>query len=239
MKIIVLSKTDYKEKDVIINAISESEEVSFLVKGFLNPTNPFKWLNNPLTLVDVEFVDNKDYKYPVLKRADLISSPFLIDQSYEKLMAVNLASEATIKMLLEEERYQVYNDIINFLENLRKPNADIYTLVLIYLAKMIKLAGAELEVNSCVSCGSKKNIVAFSFDDGGFICSKCANESTKCDLSSTQMRIVRFIFSAPDFSYPLNVSATDQDKVYLLNKFYEFIAEKIGVELDSISLLLK
>lgn len=238
MKIIVLSKTDYKEKDVIINAISNEKEISFLVRGLLNPTNPFVWLNNPLTVADVEFVDNKDYKYPVLKRAELISSPLIKNQNYYKMMTVGVITDALTKIMLENERFQMYDLTINFLENLDKENPDYLLMTMIYISKLLKFAGIELEVNSCVCCGNKKDIVAFSFSDGGFICKNCLDSSTKTDLNSSQMKAIRFIFNAPNFAYSLNFEIKIEDKQYLLQKFYEFINESIGVSLDSIKLLV-
>lgn len=237
MKIIVLSKTDYRENDVIINAISEEEEISFLVRGARNPTSPFKWLNTTLTEADVEFVSPNKYKHPVLKRASLLSSPLSRELSLDKIISISLVGEAVIKMLDENERYCCYQDLISFSKTLQTEESDSYLLVLTFLAKAMKIAGFLPEINGCVHCGRKDQIVAFSFSDGGMVCEKCSNTETKRDLTPTQMKLVRIVFSAPNYSYSLNFSYRKEDMIIILLKFKEFIADTIGIDLDNITLL--
>ena len=69
MKIIVISVTQYKEKDGIINAISHEGVTSFLARGILDPKNKFAPLNNYLTIADVELTES-NAKYPSLKNTD-------------------------------------------------------------------------------------------------------------------------------------------------------------------------
>ena len=65
--------------------------------------------------------------------------------------------------------------------------------VLIYLARLTRLSGSELEVDKCVFCGDRKEIVAFSFVDGGFVCKNCQSEETVRDLSKDQMLLQNYI----------------------------------------------
>lgn len=237
MKIIVISKTDYRENDVIINAISENEELSFLVRGLRNPKSPFKWLNTPLTCADVEFVEPNTYKHPVLKRASLISSPLSKDLSLDKMLCLSLVSEASIKMLDEDERPELYPSLISFANMLGTVDANPHLLALVFLAKTMKIAGFLPEINECVKCGTKEDIIAFSFNDGGLVCRKCADENTKKDLTPNQMKLLRVVFLAPNFAFTVNDALSKDDMVVLLLKFKEFINDTIGVELENISLL--
>lgn len=238
MKIIVLSKTEYKEQDIIVNAISEEGPISFKARSALSPTNPFKWLYNPLTVAEVEFAGPQTYKYPILKRAVLISSPMKEEQDLNHLLAINIVAEATIKMLEENERRLLYKDLLAFIDAYKSKSCDLLLVLLIYIAKAIKYAGFELEVNKCVHCGSSKEIVAFSFDEGGFICKNCLNENIDVDLTPSQMYLVRFVFSAPDFTYSIRDNVTEDDKKYLLQKFNAFINDIIGVQIQSIDMIL-
>lgn len=238
MKIIVLNKTAYKDSDSIITALKEDGLFSFKVRGSQSPTNPFQWLNNPLTVAEVEFAGPQTYKYPILKRATLLLSPMTNEQTFSDLMAINMVSEITNKMLEDEEKHLLYNDIINFIDNYTKKDADVLTMLLIYLAKATKVAGFELEVNKCVHCGSKSNIVAFSFEEGGFICKHCLQEDINRDLTPSQMKLVRFVFSAPDFSYKVSENITENDKKTLLFKMNTFINDIIGTNIESINLIL-
>ena len=56
MKIIVLSINNYKEKDAIITAISQSETITFLARGIKDPKSKNAAINNPLMIADIELM---------------------------------------------------------------------------------------------------------------------------------------------------------------------------------------
>jgi len=159
MKIIVFHTSTYNENDLIVDAIKEDGVVSFKIRGGASATNPFIWLNNPLTVAEVEFVEPNKYKHPVLLRADLISSPQNVALSLEQVLVINVVSEIIFKMIDDDDKSALFEDILNFLTAFKKGDLDLYTLLLIFVAKAIKVSGFELEVNQCVNCGSKKDIV--------------------------------------------------------------------------------
>ena len=78
MRIIVLSITPYKEKDGIIDAISEQGDITFLAKGIMDPKNKNAALNNILVTADIELNDG-NYKYPVLKASSILDNPMKVE----------------------------------------------------------------------------------------------------------------------------------------------------------------
>ena len=76
-------------------------------------------------------------------------------------------------------------------------NYDSRTLTLICIANIIKESGYALEYDECVKCGSKKDIVSYSFNDGGFICIRCLshNEEVKSEVS---LKTYRYIFKVDE-----------------------------------------
>lgn len=234
MKIIVINKTDYKEKDTIINAISETGLISFKVRGSQVPTCPLAWINNPLTIADVEYVENVRYRHQILKTAKLLYSP-LKDTTMDRLVFINLVMEVVNKLLPDEEKHLLYNLIIELFEAVDKNN-DFVINELLFLAKAIKLTGLEPEVNCCVGCGNKNDIVAFSFSEGGFICRNCLEEDMIIDLNPSQMRWIRYLFNHQNFvELPSSDKISNADKVALFNKFQEYIYDAAGVRLETIS----
>ena len=194
MKIIVLSKTDYKEKDIIVNAISEEKLVSFKVRGGQMPNSPFAFINNPLTIAEVEYVENPRYIHQILKNASITFSPLSTNDSFDKLLAINLAVEAVNKMLDDSEKHLCFNFLESYIRHIKDAKKfEIFELL--FLSQMIKLSGSEPEVNRCVNCGTTHEIVAFSFGEGGFICKNCLTPETKIDLNHLQMRYVRYFFN--------------------------------------------
>lgn len=235
MKVIILSITAYKEKDGIVSAISEDESLSFLVRGLFDPKSKGNYLNTPLTIADIVLQSGKS-KYPALKDSVLVSSPLRKQSTYEDMIALQLVIEASNKLMIDEEKHLLYPYLIDFIEAY-KNYEDINSLMLIYLANILKLSGYEFEINHCLFCGSKKNIVSFSFSDGGFVCSDCMNETTPRDLTNEQMMILRNVFSKKSFEKIEGLNEINT-KV-LLSKFNEFIYDSYGVRLKAIELFNK
>lgn len=236
MKIIVISVTQYKEKDGIINAISEQGVVSFLARGILDPKNKFAPLNNYLTIADIELTES-NAKHPSLKNYSIIATPIRMESNLDYLASVMLIAEATKSLLQDDEKPAIYSWLEKAILEM-KNSQDYIGIDIIYLANIFKLAGYEFEVNRCVFCGSKKNIVAFSFNDGGFVCGDCLNEmeDIKKDLSPKQMLLLRFIFNTDSYIIPQELKDRDNELV-ILSKLGEFISDSFGIRLSSLNLI--
>ena len=93
-------------------------------------------------------------------------------------------------------------------------------------------------MNHCVFCGTTKDIVTFSFKDGGFVCRNCLAEDTERNLNKTQMLLIRTAFNASNMGR-LDYKCTKDDALIVLNKFNEFITESYGLRLKSAKLINK
>lgn len=236
MKIIILSVTKYKEKDAIVNAISETGYVSLTAKGILDPKCKNHELNNILNIVDVDFIDG-DYKYPLIKRSKVLQSPVDLNSDYYLMSTLMLLSESTLHCLEESEYYKVYNFLEGAITSL-KEGEDYLKIALIYLARIIRISGYQFEFNHCIYCGSKENIVSFSFVEGGFVCKKCSSEETQNDLTPAQLKLLRASFLVKDYKIPSNIY-NKEDALYLLNKYGEFISDGLGYTLNALKLINK
>lgn len=236
MKIIVISVTQYKEKDGIINAISQEGVTSFLARGILDPKNKFAPLNNYLTIADVELTES-NAKYPSLKNYSILATPVQVDSNLDYLASVMLLAESTKCLLQDEEKALIFQWLEKAILEL-KNNKNYIGIDLIYLANIIKLSGYEFEVNHCVFCGSKKNIVAFSFNDGGFVCGDCLSEmeDIRRDLNPQQMLLLRYIFNTESYDIPDELNSRDNE-LTILHKLSEFVSDSFGIKLSSINLI--
>ena len=237
MKIIVLHSTDYKENDKIYSAITEDGFISFTVKGARTPKSKFIWLNNPLTVADIELNNDGRYKYQYLLDAKPLSSPLIKKESTTHLFFMPVITDVLEHMLQDDEKHKLFNDVIEALEALKKEK-DPYTVALIFIARAMKVAGLELEINKCVYCGTTHDIVAFSFADGGFVCRNCYKEDMPRDLSPDQMRLIRYVFRSPDYSCLGSEKYAVSDKKMLLSAFQNYIVNVLGVNLDSINFII-
>ena len=235
MRIIVLSINQYKEKDAIITAISQSETITFLARGLKDPKSKNSALNNPLTIADIELMDG-DFKYPILRSSKELFTPMKLNMDSYYLGTLLLINEMVLHLFPDEEKAKLYVFLEGAIVALKKSNNWLMVL-LIYMAKVISLGGFALEVNRCVLCGKKNRIVAFSFIDGGFICEECANEETERDLNKDQMILLRSIFNAIDYRL-VDSSFKKEDGLVLLNKFIDYMQEGFGYRLKNTRLIL-
>ena len=235
MKIIVLSITPYKEKDAIINAITEKETITFLAKGLKNPKSKNAPLNNILTVADIELMDG-NFKHPILKSSKPLSSSLKVEMDAEYLASLLIMDEMMLNLFPEEDQYIMFQHLESALENLRNNNDWLMTLLL-FMAKAIHLGGFQLEVNKCVICGTTKNIVTFSFSDGGFICQNCYQAEMGRDLSKNQMLLLRKIINCPDYRLQ-SADYAHEDLMTILNRFVQYIEEAFGYHFKNIRLLI-
>ena len=235
MKIIVLSINQYKEKDAIITAISQSETITFLARGIKDPKSKNAALNNPLTVADIELMDG-DYKYPVLKASKELFVPMKLKMDSAYLGTLLIMNEMMVHLFSDDDKQAMFSYLEEGVIGLKKTNDWMMTL-LVFMAQAIRIGGFELEVNRCVICGQKNKILAFSFIEGGFICQNCVNEETERDLTKEQMILLRNIFNSRDY-HLLDSSYNKDDALVLLRKTLDFLQEAFGYRLKNLRLIL-
>ena len=234
MKIIVLSITPYKEKDAIIDAISEEGDITFTAKGILDPKNKNAAINNLLSIADIDLQEG-NYKYPVLKSISNVENSMKLDNDLDYLSCLMLVAEATKSLLQDEEKEQIFNSLVSAVKAIKKAR-EPWAVTIAYIAKLLKIGGYELEVNRCVFCGGIKNIVLFSFNDGGFVCQDCLEPDMARDLNKNQMLLVRNAFNTKDIE-DISFTCSKEDALVVLNKFFDFIVESFGTTLKSAALI--
>lgn len=237
MEIITIGYTPYKEKDGIVLAFSKEGVIDFSVKGLLDPKSSNIILSTPLIVADIA-LQQGNYKYPILKSSKLIATPYGIKDDIYKFALLNLIQESLRQIILDDEKYLIYDFVKEILISLKNNKINYLQTALLFLAQIIKLNGYELEVNHCVFCGSKKEIVTFSFNEGGFICKNCLADldyDSSSNLTNKQMLLIRtlFLIDKPNISIP---DFNEKDGKIILSYFKDFIFEGIGVKLKSINL---
>lgn len=79
-------------------------------------------------------------------------------------------------------------------EKLKKDGAS-YSLLLFFLVKLMGDLGVEPNITNCVSCGSLKNLVSFSFREGGFLCIHCFAQKGTPKMPRQELLTYRYLFS--------------------------------------------
>ena len=235
MKIIVLSITPYKEKDGIVRAISKNESLTFLARGIKDPKSKNAALNNVLTVADIELMDG-NFAHPILKSSKPLFSPLKVDMDAKYLANLMTIDEMMLNLFPEDEQQVMFETLEKAVNNLKTTNDWLMTL-LQFMAHTVKMGGFQLEVNQCVLCGATKNIVTFSFSDGGFICESCYQPEMERDLSKEQMILLRKIVNCPDYRLKSS-DYKSEDLLVLFSKFCQYIEEAFGYHFKNMRLLI-
>lgn len=235
MKLIILSITQYKEKDGIITAISENETVTFKVNRLLDPKSSGHILNMPLIEADVTFSEN-NHKYQTFKNGGVSFSPYSANDSLTKLSILSLIQEATTRMLQDEEKYFIYKILKRTLIDIKNSQINPIILGIGYLLDLLQITGNELEFNQCVFCGSQKDIVNFSFSDGGFVCRACSEPNLVPALTTTQMKLFRAINRNKSECKEI-IGCDEKDLIEILKQLTIYIYDSLGIKLKSANLI--
>lgn len=225
MEIIILRISHAKEKDAVINALTRDGEQTLYVRGLYDPKSKNASLNNNLTIADVEISESK-YGCPIVTHTKIIRYPFNINESIQYAMALFAITEATNNLLNENEKAVIFDDLYGTIVTLTE-HADPFKVVLTYYTKILKVSGYNMEVNNCVKCGSKEEIVAFSFDEGGFICKNCWSPEIPRIFNKTQMLVIREAFRTKNYCIK-NSNISEYDVRTIIHKMCEFIYDSYG-----------
>ena len=234
MKAIIISLTKYKEKDAIIDAISESGYITFKAHGILDPKNKNASLTNPLSLVDLTFTQSSNEDHMILKESTFIYNPMVAKADLEYLSYLNYLVEVSKILLSDEDKNYIYPDLHQAIIAIKNEVEKPLLVLLKYTLAIFKYSGFDINVSSCVRCGEKKGIVAFSFQEGGFICSKCIDEEVKSDFSIDQMLLIRNLYLNKNYIFK-DFIASETDQKFMINKFIEFIYDAYGHKIRSLN----
>ena len=233
MKLIILNIAAYKEKDAVMSGVSEEGFVTFRVPGLFSPKSKFASLNNLLTIIEPTLTESKSTKHLTLKEAELLFSPMQGQMDLHYVTAMTILLQATNRLVQDDDKALLYQDLFGALLAL-KNKVNPYLITLKYLISLVNKTGYELSVNGCVRCGSKKNIVAFSFLEGGFICKEHFTSDDHSDLALNEMNYFRSVFLHDGYAFE-SKNIDEKIIVSLLKKINIFIADAYGYSFKEIN----
>ena len=117
--------------------------------------------------------------------------------------------------------------ILDSVEN----NYDLLSLLLLFLGSVFKDLGLKQNVDSCVFCSNKKNIVSFSLDEGGFICNNClSRKNSFIKKDNTDLFVFKYVFSNQITDSLLKRKVPTNSGILILKQISSYLQEYFGVE---------
>lgn len=227
----IFKKTEYNDNCFMLNALLENNEaVSFTAKGLNKMTSKNATACNYFNISEFVLLSKTENSGKVLKTANVIKQfhlPFddlLVSSCF--LLMYEVISEVHEQM----DIYDLAYDCFVNLENKKEP-----MMVLNYFLKnvMIQL-GYKPNLDRCIFCKKRNNLVSFSFSSGGFICKDCYQINEHVRYSNSFLKAL-YEFFMNDKMYLLE----KEDAICLFNMFVEFYESDMGIHLNTADFLRK
>ncbi len=220
----ILSSSKYRENDSIIVLLTSYGKKNVLVRGGEKPDSK----NHQAIIVfnkvklDVNST-NEDYLSATSVETEENNSVLYENLIYSSML--QFASEILLRNFQDDDSmpYSYFEQMIH----LSLDNFDSLTLMFIFLCQATSRMGFEPNINECVNCGSKKNLVSFDLNEGGFICSSCAEEIGLEKSNVNYMKVFRYGFMVPANLMGKSVLPKD-DTRKALTELAMFIEDQFG-----------
>ena len=168
----IINEYNYGETSKIINVLTkENGIICIMVKGAKKIKSPFFNKVSKFTLATFNIKYKKD-KISTLISIDIINYFKNIKTDIEKVTYVSLITELIEQICKENPNKDAYNIYDKCIKKINE-NLSPLGITNIFKLKMLQFLGVDLNLESCAICGSKKNIVTISCNDGGYICKNC------------------------------------------------------------------
>ncbi len=226
----VIRLSDYKDNDCMVTFITKDGIYSFQARGIKKPISKNHILSTLLVKARVTLL-NDSSRY-TLKESALISFPDLKDD-FLITICLQFINELNSKIMDQSSHLYEYLDVL--LSNTKNDVSPLLTFCTIYFAQFLKNEGYGLNVDSCVFCEKKSDIVGISIANGGFIC----RDDIEYDSEKKEprfLKIIRFCFKCQP-SDMARVKFENKECIQVISFLSTLYEESTGLKLKSLEYL--
>lgn len=227
----VINSIDYKDSDSLLSVLCKDGVVCLRARGVkkINSKNASSVMNYAYS----EFEVNKSSKsgYLTLSDGKLINYPSFISNNLEYISIINFVSEGIELITDSKDSFECFASCLDSMKNNYKSELILIAFLNYFLSKH----GSSLNVDECVTCGSKLGIIKFSFENGGYLCKNC------CDSLNDDINYLRNIRILAKVNYE-NMVKVDVNSVYIykyIREVFSLIESKLGIYFKSKMFLLR
>ncbi len=232
-EVVVLSRVKQKEHDAMVSCLGPEGPFSFYARGSfkMGGATSFCTQEGALSL----FTLNVSSRDALTLKEGKLEKLFQPRQSLEAMLVTSALLEYPSKLLEQGDGPALYPWLKDGLDALEQ-GKDPYTVLLIFLSQAMRLAGYGFEVDGCVNCGSKKNIVALDPRQGGYLCENCLGIGEAPILGASTLNVFRHCFRCPREDL-FRVSYPPTDARVALQTVLLSIFDHTGVRLSPLKFL--
>ncbi len=225
----ILSETSYGETSKIINVWTKKYGViGIMCKGAksLKSKNRVSTMRFSYAKFNIYL---KQGKLSTLVSADVINPLKKIRSDITLIGYLSYLTELTEQVIKQNNDSLLFDDFINSIlkiEDGLEPLVITNILEIKYLEKL----GVLFNLDECVVCGSKNNIVTINADKGGFICLNCLSNEVIVDKKVIKMLRMYYYVNIKSIT---NIKVEDNIK-NTINKFLDMYYDRYtGLYLNS------
>ena len=217
---IIISETPYGDSSKIINVITkEYGVIGIMCKGVKSLKSPLRTKTLKFTY-GIFHISYKPNKLSILIDVDISNNLRNIKEDIELISYLTYITDLTYQVTKQNnnpEIFEIYKNIILKLNEKQDP----LILTNILELKYLDYLGVGLNLDSCIKCGSKKNIITLDPDEGGYLCRDCYTNQKI--LSPKAIKLIRmyYLIEIPSIS-KIDIKKDVANEInYFLDKYYE------------------
>lgn len=232
---IIISETNYSETSKILNVLTEDYgKIGLIAKGSRSMKSPLRSVSQKLVygefsikykekglsnLIEVSVIDSLKNIITNFKAATYTF--YLVDLINQVLKDDHLLNDKNknIFKLLESSLLKINN------------NLDPELVTNIVELQLLKYLGVSLELNKCVNCGKKDNIVTINLESGGMLCNECMKEVSLLNPKTVKLIRLMYYVSLDKLD---NINIENKDLIKEINQFIkDYYSKYTGIYLKS------
>jgi len=188
---IILSETNYSESSKILNVLTDKYGlIGIISKGCRNIKSKLRGVSRKLIYGKFN-VYYKPNGLSTLISIDLINSFSKTLTDLEKISYASFILDLTIQVLRQTEDEEIFYLLKNTLIKIEE-GLNPLVLTNILELKLLDYLGISPNLDCCNICGSSKQIVTLSIEDGGYICKNCYHNEPL--VSEKTIKIIRMYY---------------------------------------------
>lgn len=215
---IIIKEIPYGETSKIIHVYTENGIIGIMCKGAKTLKSPFRATTLKFTYAKFN-IYYKENKLSTLTSVDIIKPLSTIKNDIVLLSYLNYLTELT-EQVVKQTTESVYADYIT---TILKINDGLDPIVMcnILEIKYLDFLGVSLNLDSCIGCGKKKNIVTIDGDRGGYICSDCYQNELIVEPKTIELLRMYYYVEIKSIS-KLKISDKVRDEInHFLDTYYD------------------
>lgn len=181
---IVLRCYPFRETSVTVTCLTDRfGKLKGLVKGLRAQPNRHRSQMEALTVNRIVFYDTHASQLHLISQCDLLAPLAGLQRDLETFtLASRCAQLADALIPLEEPQPRSYQTLKHTLERLAQGGEDPVLLEVHCIARLLRLAGFQPQLDACTGCGTKVQHQGYwSAREGGLLCSSCLHKDPRAE----------------------------------------------------------